>query len=134
MKQVRSNPETKKKWSEANKRRYLEDPSLRTSITEAAHEALRQRTRAREAKGYFNRSIGKRGYWLIYVSGKGWLKEHHYIWEKAGRSIPPGFVLHHKDFDRLNNNLENLELMTISNHQKLHYKHRNIDKKTGRFI
>jgi hypothetical protein len=42
-------------------------------------------------------------------------------------------VLHHKNFDRLDNRIENLELMEKKEHGKLHYAKRIIDK-YGRFL
>ena len=54
-----------------------------------------------------------------------------------GRRILPNEVVHHKDGNRSNNNLSNLELMTRGAHSRLH---RNIDIKTrqrednGRFV
>lgn len=76
--------------------------------------------------------ISKRGYWMIYVPKRGWMKEHHFIWEKKYNLIPSGKVLHHINFDRLDNRIENLELMDKKEHGKLHYAKRIIDK-YGRF-
>jgi len=78
--------------------------------------------------------IGKRGYWLIYLPKVEWYLEHHYIWERYHkRKVPKGFNIHHKDFNPLNNNIDNLELMTASEHLKLHYTKRNIGS-DGRFL
>lgn len=79
------------------------------------------------------RKIGKRGYWLIYVPGRGWLKEHHYIWEKKNGPIPEGMCLHHIDFNPLNNLIGNLKIMEKKEHGKLHYAKRIIDV-YGRFV
>ncbi len=38
----------------------------------------------------------------------------------ALRSLPKGYVIHHKDEDKLNNHPDNLELLTISQHMKVH--------------
>ena len=35
-------------------------------------------------------------------------------------TIPKGWVIHHIDFNHKNNELDNLQLMTISDHMKLH--------------
>lgn len=43
-------------------------------------------------------------------------------------SIPKGYHVHHKDFNPLNNNLDNLELLTNSDHMKLHWKFRKQNK------
>lgn len=44
---------------------------------------------------------------------------HRLIWEKANGNIPDGYVIHHKDGNRLNNDLSNLELMELHEHQRL---------------
>lgn len=77
--------------------------------------------------------IGKRGYRMIYVPKKGWVREHTYLWELKLGSVPQGMILHHKDFDRLNNSLGNLMLMSKIEHHKLHYAKRIIDR-YGRFL
>jgi len=52
--------------------------------------------------------------------GKG-RPEHDVIWERAnGRSIPKGYVIHHKDGNGLNNKIDNLLLLTNSEHVALH--------------
>jgi len=43
---------------------------------------------------------------------------HHYIWEQFHkRKVPEGHVIHHKDGDKYNNNIENLQLMTDTDHR-----------------
>jgi hypothetical protein len=60
------------------------------------------------------------GYVWIKVAGA-WVKEHHAVWKKTtGNSVPRGWVLHHKDGNKENNALENLELMTRGQHASLH--------------
>lgn len=54
--------------------------------------------------------------------------EHRMVWEAANGPIPPKHVIHHKNGDKLDNRLENLELMTRSQHRK-HHEH---DIKSGR--
>jgi len=49
--------------------------------------------------------------------------EHRYVWEKHYGSIPEGLVIHHKDGDRTNNTIINLELMTKQKHDKLTLEH-----------
>lgn len=52
------------------------------------------------------------------------------------RYLSPGYVVHHKNFDRLDNSIENLEVMTKSEHQRYHAKlnAQKRDEKTGRFL
>ena len=47
-------------------------------------------------------------------------QEHRFIWEQAHGPLPNGFVLHHKNGIRHDNRLENLQLMTRSEHSLLH--------------
>lgn len=45
---------------------------------------------------------------------------HRYVWEYYNGKIPEGCEIHHKDFDRSNNDIANLECLTVSEHKKLH--------------
>lgn len=45
---------------------------------------------------------------------------HRVIWEETYGAIPDGYHIHHKDGNSLNNDVSNLELLTNSNHIKLH--------------
>ena len=47
---------------------------------------------------------------------------HRYVWEQEVGLIPGGFEIHHLDFDRANNSIDNLSLMTKKAHQTLHAK------------
>lgn len=47
---------------------------------------------------------------------------HKVIWEKAHGPIPDGYEVHHKNGDGNDNRLENLLLLTKSEHIKLHHK------------
>jgi hypothetical protein len=48
--------------------------------------------------------------------------ESHYIWFKNTGYFPKkGEVIHHKDFNKLNNDFSNLQLMTNKEHLKLHW-------------
>jgi hypothetical protein len=60
-----------------------------------------------------------KGYPAIWIDGKA-IKLHIYIWEKHNGEKPKGHDIHHKDFDKGNYNLANLELLTKSDHAKLH--------------
>lgn len=63
------------------------------------------------------------------------VKEHILIMEDLiGRRLKDGEVVHHIDWNKLNNLPSNLRLMTKEEHNKLHYKERIIDKATWRFI
>ena len=46
---------------------------------------------------------------------------HHYIWEKHhNQKVPKGYCVHHKDEDKSNNDIENLELKTLRKHRQEH--------------
>jgi len=45
---------------------------------------------------------------------------HRYLWEKENGSIPEGYEIHHKDGNSENNEIQNLELVSISHHKALH--------------
>jgi hypothetical protein len=57
-----------------------------------------------------------------FVHGKA---KHQYVarmvWEYYHGKIEDELILHHIDFNKLNNRLENLELLTNSSHNSLHY-------------
>lgn len=63
-------------------------------------------------KAYRHRQIGGR-------AGKLRL-EHHVVWETANGPIPDGFEIHHIDHNKQNNDLENLQLLSASDHQRMH--------------
>ena len=43
-----------------------------------------------------------------------------WVWERHFGKIPNGGIIHHKDMDIRNDSIENLQLTTRSEHQKLH--------------
>lgn len=47
-------------------------------------------------------------------------KMHVYVWEYYNGPILNGYCVHHIDEDKGNNELENLELLTFSEHARLH--------------
>jgi len=51
--------------------------------------------------------------------------------KKIGRRLKPDEIVHHKDGNPKNNDLDNLEAMLQRDHAKIHF---NKDPKTGRFI
>ena len=59
------------------------------------------------------------GYPTICVSGKNVLL-HRYVWEKYYGTIPTGFEIHHKDKNRKNYSISNLELIDVIEHHSQH--------------
>lgn len=75
------------------------------------------------------RKISKKGYIMIYKPNypysmpDGYVYEHRYIIEQhLGRPLKSDEVVHHKNFNKHDNRLSNLMLLTNSEHVKLHAK------------
>ena len=51
---------------------------------------------------------------------KGCILEHRFVWIEAHGEIPKGYMILHKDFNKLNNELINLQLTTKREHAILH--------------
>lgn len=69
------------------------------------------------------------GHLINFSSGNGYptfwdgeknILVHRYVWEKYNGKIPSGYVVHHKDRNRLNYSIDNLELKSISEHHRHH--------------
>lgn len=61
----------------------------------------------------------KTGYYLC-TQIKGNKRLHRYIWEKYNGKIPDGYHIHHKDHDKSNNDINNLELLSAKDHLHIH--------------
>lgn len=55
-----------------------------------------------------------------YPSRNG-IREHRLVWEEANGPIPTDHVIHHRNGDITDNRLENLELLTATEHQRHHH-------------
>lgn len=78
-----------------------------------------------------SKSIDSSGYISLYVGPNykykntygGRIREHIYIvQEKMGRQLEKNEVIHHIDGDKKNNNIDNLDLCTVSEHNNCHAK------------
>ena len=68
------------------------------------------------------------------ADSNGYAYEHLIVWVSAGNSLPgSGELIHHKDENKENNRLDNLELKTKSSHNSIHISDRNRDEK-GRLL
>lgn len=55
-----------------------------------------------------------------YLNKKTQTRLHVYVWEYHNGKVPKGYHIHHIDFDKDNNEIDNLQLLTASAHLKLH--------------
>ena len=70
---------------------------------------------------YFSKNHGK-GYYIISSSKEGNRGKslHRLIYEDHYGLIPKGMQIHHIDGDTTNNDISNLEMVSISEHNKIH--------------
>jgi len=61
----------------------------------------------------------QKGYPCIWFGGKS-VKVHLILWERINGPRPKGYVVHHRDFDKGNYALVNLELLSESDHRRIH--------------
>lgn len=102
--------ETRLKIGEASKGR-----NVGRKHTEKALRKMRgKRKKAMGRSDYY-----QKGYYMVVFNGKKRL-EHHVVWESVYGHIPKGYVVHHKDEKKLNNQINNLQLMTFADHRKHH--------------
>ena len=63
----------------------------------------------------------KKGYFRYAKDQDGRLRfEHCIVWENYNGKIPLGMQIHHKDFNKENNEIANLQLVTPLEHKRLH--------------
>lgn len=61
-------------------------------------------------------------FWWKSPKVKALKSDHRLIWEFYNGETPKGHVIHHIDHDAQNNNIDNLQCMTIKDHNELHAK------------
>ncbi|MGA7732436.1 MAG: NUMOD3 domain-containing DNA-binding protein, partial [Chloroflexia bacterium] len=59
-------------------------------------------------------------------TGHGWRVQYRWVWEAANSAQPDGYHIHHRDFNSLNDTLDNLQLLPAEAHKTLH-----LDKMLG---
>ena len=65
-------------------------------------------------------SVTEYGYRRFTLKTRKQRFEHVLVWEAVHGPVPPGFEIHHKNGDKLNNRLENLKLVTRLEHKRYH--------------
>jgi len=73
----------------------------------------------RNAKGQFIEINGGQKYKQKIRNGK-YVAVSHLVWEKHNDPVPPGMLVHHKNEDKKDNRIENLECITYREHNLLH--------------
>lgn len=62
------------------------------------------------------------GYYEIRIGGRYKMEHVHVMEQHLGRRLTRSEVVHHKNGDKTDNRLENLEVMTVSEHMRHHHK------------
>lgn len=61
----------------------------------------------------------KTGYWISTCSPR--IRAHRHVWISIHGKIPNGYHIHHRDENKSNNSIKNLELIERSRHLSHHY-------------
>src|SRR3990167_7896753 len=115
---------------EAVYKRYLQGLSLQQAAKEfnvtrqGVYKAFKLRGYKLRHKNFQAEQIfkGKKftlrpsGYFALTTDDR--MLMHRYVWEYYNGPIPESYEIHHKDFNKWNNEIENLELITKSEHTK----------------
>jgi len=69
--------------------------------------------------------------WIKVAEPNMWILHAIYVWQSARGRIPEGFILHHIDKDTLNDDIDNLCLLTRAAHKNIHKQDLEAGKKQG---
>lgn len=70
----------------------------------------------------------ERGY-VLEFAGSSWVRQHRLVWERKHGPLGPGDDIHHKNGNKQDNRLSNLEVVTASDHAVQHWRERWADRK-----
>lgn len=62
------------------------------------------------------------GYYCYRTKNGRYVYLHREVYEMHYGPIPSGYIVHHKDGNKLNNSIENLELLSRAEHASVHHK------------
>lgn len=115
--------ENKLKMSKIIKEKYAEGTEMGFK---KGNTIWRGREHTEESKEKISKKLNKGGYtnwqgYKIIQDKRKDTREHRKIWEEHNGPIPKGYVIHHIDEDKLNNNIDNLAIMSRSEHAKHHH-------------
>lgn len=132
--------------AKARKQRYLDRKKAEKYGTEAVGVDMRGRhgnhpRGSRHGRWNNDRIVSQHGYAKVRVGRdhpladpNGYAYEHLIVWVAAGRSMPnQDEVIHHRNEDKQDNRIENLELLTRSMHGEHHIADRERDN-AGRLL
>ena len=71
------------------------------------------------------------GYYLA-TKGKPRKRMHIYVWEYYHSEVPKGYEVHHRDGNKANNDISNLQLVKPQEHQEIHRKMLNEEEREWR--
>ena len=80
---------------------------------------------SKEFKKYFGKRFyqDKKGYWVNSMP----IHAQRWVWINYNGKIPENMDVHHKDGDKSNNEIENLEIISRSDHLKKHWQEGSFD-------
>lgn len=73
-------------------------------------------------------------YWANEKSGQSPTPLHRKKFKEEKDDIPKGAVIHHKDGDPLNNDIDNLEAVSKSKHQEIHMNQEDVKEKLSKIL
>src|SRR4029077_852901 len=85
------------------------------------YRGLKRKWGADHAQWRGGRVVGVNGYVYVRVAPNTLVLEHRAVWERAYGPIPDGMVIHHRNRNRSDNRLENLEAVDETEHLSQHF-------------